>query len=251
MIKLLILFILALIVFASYDPDGYRRNSNSLPRIINGIPIAEANFVVSIRVFGTYKCVGSLVSPRHVVTAAHCVAGRWPITLTVMGGSTLLSEQRIKRYVRKVFIPKDYNRPALNKDLAVLVLTPNMRGENISTIQLCNSKSFPQLNVYGWGRTRFKDSSNRLRMVQVPFVEQKQCRQAFKYFMRITPSMFCAGDLRYRDACYGDSGGPAIYDNRLCGVVSWGRECASNIYPGVYTNINAVKGFIENVVENY
>lgn len=41
-----------------------------------------------------------------------------------------------------------------------------------------------------------------------------------------------------RDACQGDSGGPLTHGDILVGVVSWGRGCASEIYPGVSTAIS-------------
>lgn len=221
-------------------------------RIMGGIPIniSKAKFVVSIRLYGVYKCVGSLVTPRHVVTAAHCVAGKLPSSITVTGGTTLLSESGVHRNVRRISIPRNYNRPSLNMDLAILELSSNMTGDNISTIALCagNFTINSELEVYGWGRTRYVYRSNRLRMVAVPLISRSRCERIFKRLVRLTPSMFCAGDLSYRDACFGDSGGPAVHNNQLCGVVSWGPECASKTYPGVYTNINVVRSFIEQTV---
>merc|ERR1712037_1055153 len=37
-------------------------------------------------------------------------------------------------------------------------------------------------------------------------------------------------------ACYGDSGGPLVCedDRKLCGVVSWGYDCNTNVTPAVY-----------------
>mmetsp|Transcript_32301 Transcript_32301/g.78834 ORF Transcript_32301/g.78834 Transcript_32301/m.78834 type:complete len:201 (+) Transcript_32301:2-604(+) len=45
------------------------------------------------------------------------------------------------------------------------------------------------------------------------------------------------------DSCLGDSGGPLFMkgksagEDRLVGLVSWGRGCAEPGYPGVYTNV--------------
>ena len=46
---------------------------------------------------------------------------------------------------------------------------------------------------------------------------------------------FCAG-LDGDSACYGDSGGPLVCeeDRKLCGVVSWGYDCNTNVAPAVY-----------------
>ena len=52
----------------------------------------------------------------------------------------------------------------------------------------------------------------------------------------ITKNMFCAG-MGNTDACQGDSGGPAVINNKLVGIVSWGRRCGSTYFPGVYTNV--------------
>uniref|UniRef100_A0A1I8PSI2 Peptidase S1 domain-containing protein n=1 Tax=Stomoxys calcitrans TaxID=35570 RepID=A0A1I8PSI2_STOCA len=220
-------------------------------RIMGGIPISisDAKFVVNIRSYGNYKCVGSLITPRHVVTAAHCVFGSWRRSLKVTAGVTFLKETGVQRSIRRIFIPSAYDRPPLNMDLAVLELSSAMYGDNITTIELCNSTGQNYYHVYGWGKTRYAYPSKRLRMVKVPSISRSKCLKSFKNFnVQITPAMFCAGDLNYRDACIGDSGGPAVYQNQLCGVVSWGPECASKIYPGVYTNITHMRNFIENVI---
>lgn len=59
--------------------------------------------------------------------------------------------------------------------------------------------------------------------------------------------MICAAD-RNKDSCQGDSGGPLITpDGVQVGVVSWGSGCADPDYPGVYSNVAAVRDWIEDV----
>lgn len=43
----------------------------------------------------------------------------------------------------------------------------------------------------------------------------------------------------------GDSGGPLIANNKLIGLVSWGRGCGKTKYPGVYTKIAALRAWID------
>mmetsp|Transcript_37133 Transcript_37133/g.49265 ORF Transcript_37133/g.49265 Transcript_37133/m.49265 type:complete len:107 (+) Transcript_37133:1-321(+) len=80
--------------------------------------------------------------------------------------------------------------------------------------------------------------------------------------------MLCASAPN-RDACQGDSGGPLIYTARedplpssstgevgrmmilLAGVVSWGDECASEFFPGVYARVSEVTDWIEEIVCNW
>ncbi len=46
--------------------------------------------------------------------------------------------------------------------------------------------------------------------------------------------------------CQGDSGGPLIKGSKQLGIVSWGIGCASDDFPGVYTRVSSVYGWIEN-----
>ena len=51
---------------AYYSSDDY---------IVGGVPASIENFPfqVSLRIRGSHFCSGAIISPRHVVTAAHCI----------------------------------------------------------------------------------------------------------------------------------------------------------------------------------
>ena len=71
-----------------------------------------------------------------------------------------------------------------------------------------------------------------------------QCRSSSHRHDRITENMICA-QAAGRDACKGDSGGPLAVLGQdgsysQIGVVSWGRGCARQGYPGVYTRLTAL-----------
>ena len=83
----------------------------------------------------------------------------------------------------------------------------------------------------GWGKTLPSSShlSSCLRAARLPYWEQRDCEEAFKYSsQRILPEMMCAGHPGV-DSCDGDSGGPlAGYidgNYRLVGIISWGFGC--------------------------
>merc|ERR1712076_297945 len=64
--------------------------------------------------------------------------------------------------------------------------------------------------VTGWGKTLASSHhlSSCLRAVKLPYWEQTDCEEAFKYSsQRILPEMLCAG-FPGVDSCGGDSGGP-------------------------------------------
>lgn len=60
---------------------------------------------------------------------------------------------------------------------------------------------------------------------------------------KVTDNMFCAGEGG-EDTCRGDSGGPAVIGGKLAGIVSFGLECGSKEFPGVYTRVHAYRDWI-------
>lgn len=241
-----------------HSSEGYTNIVDA--RIVGGRPIViqQASFVVSIRRNGQFICGGSLIHIQYVVTAAHCVKGVQPSQLMVVAGATLLSDMGgLRRNVIKITLPKDYTARTYNKDVAVLKLNRPLNDTiHTKTIDLCqrNWKVGDHVDVYGWGQTTQKSQassssgSNSLRTVRVPLISYRKCVNLYKNKAILTNTMFCAGDLRSKDACSGDSGGPVVYNNQLCGIVSWGIGCAQSHYPGVYTNIRVVRNFITKAI---
>lgn len=223
-------------------------------RIIGGqaTTISSVKYLVYLRVNGRFSCGGTLVTANYVVTAAHCVEGLSASSLTIVGGASDLNETGTRRQVSKIITPKSYRSNSFNMDVAVLKLSAAMSGPNISTIGLCNStmKAGNTIKVSGWGITseNGKTPPNRVRTVDIPLISKAQCQRMYRGQSTLTDSMLCAASADGRDACTGDSGGPAIYEGSLCGIVSWGIGCGRSRYPGIYTNVGKVLTFINKAL---
>ncbi|XP_037823578.1 seminase-like [Lucilia sericata] len=232
------------------------------PRIAGGdaINITEAKFMV--QVVTETRCGGSLVTPLHVITAAHCVEGIQHSAVTVIGGATYLNKDGIRRNIDTIYLPKEYDNIDSSADIAVLRLSSPLTGPNVATIELCNSQweGGDFLKVYGWGAIFEKEIPGyikneilliqhipvptQLHVVEVPALTADICE---KLFRNVSPNVyFCAGIPGKKDSCGGDSGGPAVYNNQLCGVVSQGPPCPQI---GLYVNINHVRDFLEKVIQ--
>jgi trypsin len=101
--------------------------------------------------------------------------------------------------------------------------------------------------VSGWGTLSSGSSSlpTQLQAVTVNIVSTADCNSAYASYGGITENMICAAVTGGgKDACQGDSGGPLVAGGTLVGIVSWGVGCAEARYPGVYSNVAALRKFI-------
>lgn len=69
--------------------------------------------------------------------------------------------------------------------------------------------------------------------------------------INIGSSQICAGGEFIKDSCDGDSGGPLMRQGNvwyLEGVVSYGRGCGLENWPGVYTRVRNYMDWIEATI---
>ncbi|XP_055381914.1 trypsin alpha-3-like [Condylostylus longicornis] len=214
--------------------------------------ITSVPYQVAITVSGSI-CGGSLIATNIVLTAAHCVVGRSPSSVTVRAGSNYYNRNGVLLPVSRILSNYNFNFQTMTHDIAMLKLSRSLTASEMSiygiqTIQL--QTTIPQDNsltkVSGYGRLSSQGSlASTLQSVTVTLINWSQCNQ--RYNWRLTSTMICAGHFGGgRDACQGDSGGPLAYEGKLLGIVSWGYGCASAMYPGIYTSVPALYGWIQS-----
>nr|CAH7731605.1 unnamed protein product [Callosobruchus chinensis] len=170
-----------------------------------------------------YKCAGSLLHPRVILTVSHY----------------------FRRNIQEIVHHPKYYSGGLYYDAALLILDkPYILAGSVNKI--CLPPKHENLenrtcSLAGWGRGSEMDECQ---------ARLKESTYLSKEFV-LDESQICAGGEQGRDACDGDGGAPLVcyvpYEDRYfqVGIVSFGAKCGETGVPGVYTDVTALRPWIE------
>lgn len=174
------------------------------PKVVQGEPHRGDPAVVYLTSATRAFCTGSLIAPRVVLTARHCVEGERPQEVAIGVGPDH-DEGRVRSRVQRIRTPPPGSTAdPTDSDIALLILE--------STID--------DITPYDWVRT---DPAARVGdpIVGIGYGESERedtgtKRRGESRVLGIASRTFDTGAL----SCYGDSGGPGfLADGRIWGVV--------------------------------
>jgi secreted trypsin-like serine protease len=202
-------------------------------------------------------CGGTLVAPRVVLTAGHCVDGSGPDTgiQATAGAADLKSKTATALRSVQVIRAPGFRSETRGDDWAVIQLDRKL---DLATIDLSRGRAGDRgpFTIMGWGQTSESSGrqQSRLRFATVPFVSDEDCASAYEKagVDLVSDQSICAGRAG-TDTCQGDSGGPMVRRDQQgrwvqVGIVSWGLGCARDGYPGVYTQVSAFRPAIKAAI---
>lgn len=222
-------------------------------------------WMVSLRYndkWSQHFCGASLIAPRIVMTAAHCVMNNTGNVLATdgraypqvrIGGWETDGGAYEKHQVVATLPHKDYDPSTNDYDIALLLLDKPSKKK---AVKLVASQPDPPLEegatvrAIGWGATRENGpGSADLQEVALDFLSLDTCAAYYPNSDWESNTQICAGSAGAgKDTCQGDSGGPLFVKgataagDKQVGIVSWGYGCAR--VPGVYTDVAMMRPWI-------
>ncbi|XP_069984089.1 chymotrypsin-2 isoform X2 [Penaeus vannamei] len=203
-------------------------------------------------------CGGVVISKLFVLTAAHCIPGNRNEQMNVTVGihDLKVKEKFTQRIpVAKAFVHPDYysGRQGPINDIAVLKLEQEIKmTDKVFPLKLPTHpvKADTPVVVTGWGRTMSEDNKRltTLQEIVTRIMTAQRCKQQVPF---AGESIFCTHATNV-SPCNGDSGGPAMHEGYLVGLVSFGaRGCTTNIPQG-FTSVYYHLKWIERAMHpNY
>lgn len=215
-------------------------------RIVGGsfVPSGQYGFTAAVlSSTGSQFCGGSLISPKWVVTAAHCTGSA---TSVRVGSIDRTAGGQVIRVIRRINHPGYVSGGA--NDIALLELESPAVG--IAPVEI--GATTPAVNsavrLLGWGQTTSPyggdPGSQYLKQLDTSVLTLSTCTTS------PGPGDLCLRGIRTATACKGDSGGPALLNGVLVGATSRsGRPgvtyCGEDV---IYTNVTYYRSWINQYV---
>ncbi|HEX5927992.1 MAG TPA: serine protease [Solirubrobacterales bacterium] len=231
--------------------------------IIGGTPAAIADFpsLAFIAAEDRFTCTGSVIAPRVVLTAGHCVEDLEVGGFTSPGAYTVVTGSANPRQaggnrtqVAETHVFPRFDPGTARGDAALLVLSTPTPAPAIPLATAADGALYAGgagVLLAGWGLTspNSRSAPDNLRFTSNVVLDPGSCRSRTRsyYPPYSTAEQMCTIDPpdRRNGACFGDSGGPVIAQRAdgtpvEIGIVSTGGPQCSTKVPNIFTRADLV-----------
>ncbi|MEM9692439.1 MAG: serine protease [Myxococcota bacterium] len=202
--------------------------------IVGGQATASLPAVGALVRFGSPSCTGTVIAPRKVLTAAHCLDGVSAQSLSFVIGARVDRAEAVIG-VRRIVPHPNYNRRTIANDIGYIELDRDAPVAPLPLIPALDQSFVGRDLIHvGYGATSGRGGGSGI-----------------KRFVNIPMTALSSTTYRYsapgRNTCSGDSGGPALAQVGdqlfVTGVTSYGDARCTQF--GVNTRVDTYTDFLD------
>ncbi len=263
-------------VVSGTGTQGADKDPAATASVIGGHNTTVAQFpslayVEGVQATDGYACTGTVVAPRVVLTAGHCVEDVESGSLVepnLIGVATGVSNLRkIAKSnistVERVLVNPGFNPSKLQGDAGLLILSAPV---SATPIRLATASDAPlyeagtTLQIAGWGLDQMNSEHrpNQLQTGSVPIQSSSRCEAGLRFFYPFfdPSSQLCTLDTHHKVIfCHGDSGGPGMATGAdglpvELGVISLNDGVCNPHDPAVYTRVDQIQPWVQKWIEH-
>ncbi len=228
-------------------------------------------FIEGVQATAGYACTGTVVAPRVVLTAGHCVEDIEsssivePSLIAVATGVSNLRKIPHEQVstVERVLAYPGFDPTELHGDAGLLILSAPVAAPPIALATAEDATLYApgdELTVAGWGidNRRTGHAPNQLQSATVPIEEASRCKDGTQRFYPFfePDRQVCTLDAPHFHitTCHGDSGGPAIATRPdgtpvELGVTSLGDGTCNPASPAVFTRVDQISTWVQSWID--
>jgi len=225
-------------------------------------------YIEGVQATAGYACTGTVVAPRVILTAGHCVEDIESSSIvepseiavaTGVSNLTKIPRANISAVVQVLAYP-NFDPTKLQGDAGLLILAAPVVAPPIALATTADAALYEpgdELTIAGWGIDDRKTghAPDQLQAASVPVEEAGRCKRGTRRFYPFfdPTHQVCALDIPgfKVTACHGDSGGPAIATRSdgtpvEIGVTSLGDGSCNPSSPAVFTRVDQISTWVQS-----